>query len=102
MHLTWNTVQNGMFYHPFKNKITIFRVAVVSDLAYEFCSCVDISVNHILTISGHFMQWHRDCFLGTFKLLCTVITQNNQGTWCSDTVIIYSGSLKRPIIIKAK
>ena len=38
--------------------------------------------------------------LGSFKVLCIVITQNNQGTWFSDTVIVYSGSLKRPRITK--
>ena len=56
MHVTWNTVQNGLFTHPFENKDTLFRVEVVYDLAYEFCSCVDISVNQILTKFGYLVQ----------------------------------------------
>ena len=50
------------FSHPFDNKDTIFRVEVVSDLAYEFCSCVDISVNYILTKYGHLVQWYGGFF----------------------------------------
>ena len=46
-------MQHGKFSHPFEKKYTIFRVEVVSDLTYAFYSCVDISVNHILTKSGH-------------------------------------------------
>ena len=76
--MTWDTVQHGMFYHQFENKDTIFRVEVVSDLAYELYSCVDISVNQILTKYGHLVQWHRDLFLGSFKGLCTVTTQKNR------------------------
>ena len=56
MHVTWNTVQNGLFTHPFENKDTLFRVEVVSELAYEFYSCDDISVNQILTKYGNLVQ----------------------------------------------
>ena len=100
MHMTWNTMQHGLFPHPFENKDIFFCVEVVSDLAYEFCCGVDISVNQILTKYGHLVQWHRDFFGGSFKGKCTVINQNNQVTCCSDTAIVYSGSLKRPSIIK--
>ena len=54
-----NTVHHGLFSHPSEKKDTTLRVEVFSDLAYEFCSCVDIIVNQIL---------------------------KNMGTWCSDTV----------------
>ena len=56
MHVICNIVQNGQFYHPFENKDTILRVKVVSDLAYEFCSCVDIEVNQIFKKYGHLVQ----------------------------------------------
>ena len=44
-----------------------FRVEVVSDLTYEFCSCDDISVNHILTKSGHLEQWQYDFWVEVSK-----------------------------------
>ena len=75
MHVTWNTVQHGQFSHPLK-KDTLFLVEVVSDLAYKFCSCVDIEVNQILKKSGHLVHQHCDCFGGRFKELYIVITQN--------------------------
>ena len=56
MHVTWKTVQHGQFLHKFENKDTIFCVEVVSHLTYEFCSCIDIAVNQILTKSGHLFQ----------------------------------------------
>ena len=56
MHVTWNTIQNGKFTCPFGNKYTIFRVEVVSDLAYEFCSCVGIVLKNILTKYGNLVQ----------------------------------------------
>ena len=49
MHMTWNTVQHGLFSLPFEKKDIIFQVEVVSDLSYDLCSCVDISANKILT-----------------------------------------------------
>ena len=72
---------------------------IVSDLAFEFCYCVWISVNQTLKIMG---TWCSDTmnFGGSFKGSCTVTTHNNQGIWYSDTVVVYSGSLKRPGIIK--
>ena len=60
MHMTWNTVNHGLFYNSFENKDTLFWVEVFSDLAYEFCCCAEISVNRILPQSGHLVQWHRD------------------------------------------
>ena len=48
MNMTWNTIQNGRFYHPFENKDTLFWFEVVYDLAYEFCSCVENAMNNIL------------------------------------------------------
>ena len=60
MHVTWNTAQHRLFYHPFENKYTIFWLEVLSDLDYEFCSCVEIPGNKILTKYGHLVQWHRD------------------------------------------
>ena len=63
MHVTCNTVQHGRFPHPFE-KNTIFRVELVSGLTYEFCSCIDIAVNQILTKSAHLVQWHYDFFRG--------------------------------------
>ena len=45
MHVTYKNVPRGLFYHPFENKDTIFWVEVVTELANEFCSCVDILVN---------------------------------------------------------
>ena len=56
MHVTWDTAYHELLYYTFENKDFIFRVEVVSDLAYEFCFCVDISVNHILTKSGNLMK----------------------------------------------
>ena len=56
MHVICNIVQNGQFYHPFENKDTILRVKVVSDLAYEFCSRVEILVNKILAKTEHLVQ----------------------------------------------
>ena len=56
MNLACNTIQNGLFYHPLENKDTIFWVEVVSDLDYDFCSCVHISVNQILTKYGRLSQ----------------------------------------------
>ena len=53
-------------------QIYYFQVKGSSDLAYEFCSCVDIAVNIMLT---------------------------KYGPWCSDTVIVYSGSLKLLVIV---
>ena len=73
---------------------------VVSYLAYEFWSCVYISLNQILK---NLITWYSDTvivFWGIFKGLYAVIAQNNQGNWCSDTVIVYSSCLKRPSIIK--
>ena len=67
MPVTWNNVQHGKFLRPFKNKYTIFWVEVVSDLNYEFCYCVDIAVNQILTKYGHLVQWNCDCFGEAFK-----------------------------------
>ena len=49
-------MQHGIFNHPFENTDTLFRVEVVSDLAYEFYSCVDISVNQILTKYSQLVQ----------------------------------------------
>ena len=92
----------GCFPIHLKNIYTLFWVEVVSDLAYEFCYCVDISVNPILEKSRYLVQWHRDLFLGNFKGLCTAINQKIQGTWCSDNVIVYSRSLKIPRIIKTQ
>ena len=101
MYVTWNNVQHRLFLHQFENKYTIFWVEVVSDLTCEFYYCVDISLNQILTTSVHLVQWHRGFFLGGgFKGLCTFITQNNHFTWCSDTMIVYSGSLTQMSIIK--
>ena len=54
--MIWNTVQHGQFYRQFENKDTIFQVEVISDQAYDFCYCVEIAVNRILTKSGHFVQ----------------------------------------------
>ena len=51
MHVTCNTVQHGKFYHPFENKDSIFQVELVSDLANEFCSCVDIKVNFMAAMT---------------------------------------------------
>ena len=93
MHVIWNTVHHGPLYLQFKNKDTIFRVERFSDLAYELYSCVEIAVNLIPTEYGHLVQWHWG-FFKRFKLLCIIITQKNMGTWCSDTVIVYSGSIK--------
>ena len=62
MYMTWNTVQNGQFTHPFENKDIILQVDVVSNLAYEFCSYFGISVNQILSKYGHLMQWQCDFF----------------------------------------
>ena len=56
MHVTWNTVNHGWFSHPFENKDTIYWVEIVFDLAYEFCYCAYIAVNHILTKSGKLVQ----------------------------------------------
>ena len=100
--MTCNTVKHGLSYHPFENKDNMLRVEVVSDLAYDFCSCVDISVNQTLTKSGHLMKWHRDYFLGSFRALWNVTTQNSPETCFSDTVIVYSWSLKRSIIMKTQ
>ena len=92
---------------------------IVSDLDYDFCSCVDISVNQILknlvtwcsdTVivlggrvkmtmncrqphkSGQLVQWHCDCLFWESQM-----TEHNQnptkyiGPWCSDTSIIFLG-----------
>ena len=74
MHVTCNTVQSGRFYHPFENKYTILRLEIVSEMAYEFCYCVDIKVNQILTKYGHLVQLHcgffevsKDCALSPLK-----------------------------------
>ena len=67
MHVTWKNAQYGISPHPFKNQYNIFLVEVVSDLAYEFCCCVDILLNHVLTKYGHLVQWHRNYFLGGFQ-----------------------------------
>ena len=56
MHVTWNNVQHGRFSYQFENKDTIFQVEVLSDLAYELCSCVEILVNEILTKYGNLVQ----------------------------------------------
>ena len=58
MQMTWNTVNHGQFYHPFEDRDSIFRVEALSDLTYEFFSCVDIAVNHILTKYEHLVKWH--------------------------------------------
>ena len=44
------------------------------------------------------------CRLWNYEIkgLCTIITHNKQGTWFSDTIIVYSGSLKWPSIIKTQ
>ena len=76
-------------------KNSILWVKGVYDLAYELCYCVDMVVNHILTESGHLVQWHCDCFLGSFKWLWIIITQQKMGTWCSDAAIVYSRIIKR-------
>ena len=39
---------------------------------------------------------------GGFKHLCTIVAQKNQGTCWSETVVVYSGGLKRPSIIKTQ
>ena len=44
--------------HPFKNKDTLLWEKIVFDLAYEFCSCVDIVVDQI----------KKKCALGTVKM----------------------------------
>ena len=100
MQVTWKTVQHGLVSHPFENKDTIFRVEVVSDLAYDFCYCVEISVNQILTKYGHLVQWHLDFILGGFQRTVHCHHPKKQGTWCSDNTMVYFGSLKRPSIIK--
>ena len=46
------------------NKDTILLVEVVYDLAYEFCYCVEISMNQIPTKSWHLVQWHYYFFGG--------------------------------------
>ena len=38
-------------------------------------------------------------FSGSLKQLGIVLTQQNMGTWCSDTVIIYYGSFKQISIV---
>ena len=55
MHVTWNTVHHSLFPHPLKAD-TLFWVEVVSELTYEFFSCVDIVLNQILTKSGNLVQ----------------------------------------------
>ena len=87
------------FPHQFENKDTIFRVEVVSDLVYALFYCLYIVVVKILTKYGNLVHWHRNV-LGSFKGLLTIITKKNQGTWFSDTVIVYSMRLKRPSITK--
>ena len=50
------TVHHGLFPHKFENRDTIFWVEVVYDLAYELCSCVEISLNYIIIKYGHLVQ----------------------------------------------
>ena len=75
MHMTWETVQHGRFSYTFENIYTIFQVEVVSNLSYEFCSCVGISVNNILKNLDTWCSDRVIFFLGSFKGLCIVITQ---------------------------
>ena len=49
-------MQHGRFTRPFDNKDTLLWAEVVYDLAYEFCYCVGIAVNPILTKYGHLVQ----------------------------------------------
>ena len=49
-------MQHERFYHTFENKYTFFWVKEVSDLAYEFCSCVGIAVDQVLTKYGQLVQ----------------------------------------------
>ena len=83
MHVIWNTVQHGQFLCPFENKDTIFWVEGFSDLAYEFCSCVDIVVNHILTKYGHLMQGNCDLFWVFSKDCASLSTKK---TWALGVV----------------
>ena len=48
-------MKNGHFYHTFENKDNTLLVEGVSDLVYEFCSCVEIAVNNILKKYEHLM-----------------------------------------------
>ena len=56
MRVTLNTVQHGRFSHLFVNRDTILWLEVISDLAYDFYSFVDIKVNHILSKYGQLFQ----------------------------------------------
>ena len=109
-----------MFSHLFENKGTIFWVEVVSDLAYDFCYCVEISVNRILKIwalgavtpwllgvgskycapssfkkSGYLVQWNCDCLLWESQTTDHHQNPKNMGPCCSDTIIIFSGYFKQ-------
>ena len=88
-----NTVQHEQFYRTFENKYTLFQLELVSDLAYEICSCVDMAVNKILRNMGTWCSETVCFFGGGFKRLVIFVTPKHIGTWCSDTVV-FSGSLK--------
>ena len=47
MYVIWHTVMPRSFYCTFETKYTPFYMEGVSNLAYEFCYCVDIAVDHI-------------------------------------------------------
>ena len=65
---TWlETLCSRNFLRPFEDKDTLFHVEAVSDLTYEFCYCVKISLNQILIKFGHLVQWHHDLFWGEFQ-----------------------------------
>ena len=64
MHVIWHTVQHGQFPGTFENKDSILLVEGVSDLYYELCSSVEISVNQIPKKYRHLVQCHCDYFSG--------------------------------------
>ena len=49
MPVLWHTVLPGQFFCKIENKDTIFQMEVVFDLSCEWCYCVCIVVNLILT-----------------------------------------------------
>ena len=56
MPVLWHTVLPGQFFCKIENKDTIFHMEVVFDLSCEWCYCVYIVVNLILTEPGRLFQ----------------------------------------------